>query len=68
MSSENRIQYHRLSNDLVQAIGDYLISRPYREVAVLISGLQNEVQSSVRANGIGTKVGGEPDVSTELQQ
>lgn len=38
-----------LSNELVQAIGDYLITRPYREVAILIGGLQKEVQAGIEA-------------------
>jgi hypothetical protein len=43
-----------LTNTLIQAIGDYLISRPYREVAVLINSLQMEVTAAttVKPNGV----------------
>jgi len=40
-----------LTNTLIQAIGDYLIKRPYQEVAMLISGLQQEVQAGVSQPG-----------------
>jgi len=63
-----------LSNALIQAIGDYLITKPYREVAQLISGLQTEVQAAVaavsgtKANGAGVAVETEPQQSMgELQ-
>jgi len=54
MSEEFKIP---LTNALVQAIGDYLITRPYKEVVLLISGLQQEVQAAVaaqpgQANGV----------------
>ena len=54
-----------LSNELVQAIGDYLITRPYKEVAMLIAGLQQEVQASVAAkpNGMAKTEPDEASVS-----
>ena len=47
-NSEPRIT---ISNNLVQALGDYLIQRPYREVAGLINALQVEVQASANFPG-----------------
>jgi len=40
-----------LSTALVQAIGEYLVSRPYREVAGLLSTLQTEIQAAAQVNG-----------------
>jgi hypothetical protein len=67
MSEESRIP---LTNNLIQAIGDYLITRPYKEVAILIGNLQTEVQSAMsnKPNGSQRPVSEEQDRSSgELQ-
>ena len=46
MANENQMF---LSLGLVQAIGDYLVGRPYREVAPLLNTLQTEIQANQAA-------------------